>query len=276
MVRSLIALIAGFCVGALSLWLATRSPRPEDVGFSTPVPSLVRCEEELKMRDAELAQLKSNLVAPPQVVPQTEVAASDNVLPTDDPQRREQANSWRISAIERFIPLSDEQRTRLQAKFTEDRRAQDEGRESNAESLDDIVGEDEARGYREQVNAAFQRVRDEELEKNSLWMARKLGLSAEQEQRMRSVFEEVEQAVEAEYPPTQVGSGETAQTRVLRMIAENKRRVELRANRLRQVLAPDQYEAYMRAESESSASDMAVFHGDGAGGATDDTQRLEP
>ena len=83
---------------------------------------------------------------------------------------------------------------------------------------------------------------------------------------MRAAFEGVERDVAAEYPPSQLGASDSPQQRVLRMIAENKRRVQLRAERLRQVLPPEQYEAYMKAESESAASDMEVFHGSGEEG----------
>jgi regulator of replication initiation timing len=175
----------------------------------------------------------------------------------------QQATAWRISAIEKFVPLSDEQRRRLAEKFVEERKAKAEGRESVAESLEEILGEENAQVYRGQVKATYERVQNEELEKDTVWMARKLALSPEQEGRMRATFEDVERAVAAEYPASQLGAGDTPQQRVQRMIAENKRRVQLRAERLRQVLPPEQYEAYMKAESESAASEMEVFHDSG-------------
>jgi hypothetical protein len=221
---------------------------------------------ELQRRDAELQELRrvhATLPASGTPVEQVQGHSEAGALEIRDEDSIRQASAWRISAIEKFVPLTDEQRLRLTEKFAEERRAQEEGRESSAESLEEILGEDNARVYRGQVQAAFERVRNEELEKDTVWMARRLGLSPEQEVKMRATFEDVERAVAAEYPQPQLGAGGTPQQRVLRMIAENKRRVQLRAERLRQVLPPEQYEAYMRSESESAAADMEVFHGSG-------------
>jgi hypothetical protein len=265
MIRSMLMFLVGAGLGAASLLFVTQTPRQEVQGVPTPEPALLRCEAELSQRAAEVEELKKRMAS-----------TAGTVAPTDQvgelqraqegagvPEKAQTASAWRISAIEKFVPLSDEQRLRLEEKFAEERKAQEEGRESSAESLDDILGAEDAQTYRTQVSAAFERVRNEEIERDTIWMARKLGLSAEQEGQMRAVFDEVERAIAAEYPPTQLGTNETPQKRVLRMIAENKRRVQLRTERLRQTLPPEQYEAYVRAESESSASDMEVFHGSG-------------
>lgn len=267
MVRSIIMLCVGAALGAASLWLITVEPRPNGEGVSTPAPALLRCEAELSQRTVEVDELKRKAAAVAALPPASAVPASEQGSAGEDASDRNegmrQATSWRISAIEKFVPLSDEQRARLEEKFKEERAAQAEGRESTAESLDEILGTENAQAYRTQVNAAFERVRNEELERDTAWMARKLGLSPENEGRMRAAFDEVEQAVAAEYPQIQLGASETPQKRVMRMIAENKRRVQLRAERLRQVLPPEQYAAYVKAESESSAADMEVFHGSG-------------
>jgi hypothetical protein len=266
MVRSLFLLVLGAAVGAVAVWIVNQSPQPSGSPIVTPEPALLRCEAELQRRDAELHELrKVNVGATAGVVPTVpaHVHSESGSAEDSDEQSIRQAAAWRISAIEKFVPLSDEQRSRLTEKFAEERKAREEGRESSAESLEDILGEENAQVYRGQVKAAFERVQNEELEKDTVWMARRLGLSPEQEGRMRAAFEGVERDVAAEYPPSQPGASDSPQQRVLRMIAENKRRVQLRAERLRQVLPPEQYEAYMKAESESAASDMEVFHGSG-------------
>jgi len=267
MVRSIIMLCAGAALGAVSLWLMTVTPRPDGEGISTPAPALLQCEAELSQRRAEVEELKRKAVAVA-VLPQPSAgSASEPGLPEEHAGARDegtrQATAWRISAIEKFVPLSDEQRDRLKEKFAEEQKAREEERESTAESLDDILGADNSKVYREQVNAAFERVQNEELEKDTMWTARKLGLSAGQEDRMRAAFQKVEQALKVEYPQPQHGAGETPQKRVLQMIAENKRRVQLRAEQMRGILSPEQYQEYVRVESESSASDMEVFHGTG-------------
>lgn len=264
--RLILVLLVGAGLGAGSLWLFMKAPRQEMQGMNTPAPALLRCEAELAQRVAEVDELRKKVAEVVlTVAPKERVAAHHEPVHGVDAGEKGavQASAWRISAIERFVPLSDEQRSRLQEKFAEERLAQQEERESKAESLDDILGAENAQLYRDNVKAAFERVRNEELERDTVWMARKLGLSTEQEERMRAAFDEVERAVVTEFPPTQLGAGETPQSRVLRMIAENKRRVQLRAERLRQVFSPEQYEAYVKAESESSASDMEVFHGSG-------------
>jgi hypothetical protein len=266
MTRSILVLLVGAVLGAGSLWLLTQAEYQATQGVPTPAPALVRCEAELSQRVAEVEGLRKKVAVIAHTVAPQEQSAEDHEPAASghtEGNNAAQASAWRISAIERFVPLSDEQRSRLQEKFAEERLAQEEGRESEAESLDDILEAENAQVYRDQVNAAFERVQKEELERDALWMARKLGLSTEQEGRMRAAFDEVERVVVSEFPPAQIGTIETPQKRVMRMIAENKRRVQLRAERLRQVLLPAQYEAYVKAESESSASDMEVFHGSG-------------
>ena len=49
------------------------------------------------------------------------------------------------------------------------------------------------------------------------------------------------------------------------MIAENRRRTELKNEQLKQVLTPDQFRSYLQSEAESSSADVEVFHD--AGGA---------
>jgi hypothetical protein len=264
MFRSIYLMLAGAAVGGASAWLMIQTNQTEGVHVVTPPPEQLRCEAELKRRDAELAEFKKGS-APPALAaaatPPEHVHAVDTAAP--ESETKDRAHAWRLSAIERFVPISDQQRDRLKEKFAEEQKAQEEDRESTAESLDDILGADNAKVYREQVNAAFERVQNEELEKDTMWTARKLGLSAGQEDRMRAAFQQVEQALKVEYPQSQHGAGETPQKRVLRMIAENKRRVQLRAEQMRAILSPEQYGAYMQVESESSDSDMEVFHGTG-------------
>jgi hypothetical protein len=69
--------------------------------------------------------------------------------------------------------------------------------------------------------------------------------------------------LKVENPQSQHGAGGTPQKRVLCMIAEKKRRLQLRSEQMRAILSPEQYQAYMQVNSESSASDMEVFHGSG-------------
>jgi len=231
-------------------------------------PELLTCQASLKQLDSELLELKSKRGSPciaTASVEQITATEQGTQYEAKSDSERKLANSWRISAIEKFVPLSDDQKERLERRFTEEQAAKEGNRESVAESLDQILGADDAKVYRDQMQAAFERARDEELERDTIWMARKLGLVADQEQRMRASFAEVEQIIRAEFEGSPNVADRSAQARVSRMIAENKRRIQLRAERLRSLLSPEQYQEYVKLESESSASDVEVFHGGGEG-----------
>jgi hypothetical protein len=191
------------------------------------------------------------------VIPSHEAPDDPAPSPAND------ALSWKISAIEKFVPLTPEQKERLREKYERESDAQAHGNEVEVESLEEILGPENASYYREQVQAAFKRVQDEEIERESVWFSRKLGLSEEQETSMRQVFERVE----AELGTTghTSNSAKNPQERVRAMIAENRRRSELRTAELSRILTPEQLQVYARIEAESSASDVEVFHDAGAG-----------
>jgi hypothetical protein len=177
--------------------------------------------------------------------------------PTGVPERPGRI-AWRISAIEKFVPLTEEQRARLTVKFEREAAGGEEATE--AESLDTILGEESARFYREQVDAAFKRAREEEVDREVVWLGRQLALSPEQEQRVKGAFDEVEAALDSGALPESVNAA-TGAERVKAMIAENRRREELRAARLKEILSADQFTAYSRVRAESTSSDLEVFHG---------------
>jgi hypothetical protein len=80
---------------------------------------------------------------------------------------------------------------------------------------------------------------------------------------MRQIFERVES--EVDQSGSQGHSGGSPQERVRSMIAENRRRSELRNAELSRILTPEQLRTYAQLEAESSASDVEVFHDPGAG-----------
>jgi hypothetical protein len=229
-------------------------------------PELLSCQASLKQLGSELSELKSKPASPCVATSRVE-QMTEQKTPHESKRDSDKrlANSWRISAIEKFVPLSEDQKERLERKFTEEQAAKDDVRESVAESLDDILGVDNAKVYRDQMEAAFERAREEELERDTIWMARKLGLVADQEERLRATFAEVDQIIRAEFNASPNEANSSAQQRVARMIAENKRRIQLRAERVRSLLSPGQYQEYVKLESESSAADVEVFHSDQPG-----------
>lgn len=187
MVKGLPILLAGICIGSGIAWAIFAASSPT---APVPVPQaqpLVCDQSDLKRMQERVAQLESELasaktrahvtVAPPQV------AAAE-------PQTDESL-SWRISAIEKFVPLSDEQKERLREKYTKERAGEGEG----AESLEDILGAESAAFYRERVQAAFKKVQDEEVEREVVWLSRTLSLSKEQEGSVRTILANVEAEV---------------------------------------------------------------------------------
>ncbi len=253
MVRGLPILLAGICIGSGIAWAIFASSSPT---APVPVPQaepLVCDQSDLKRMQERVAQLESELASAKTRAHSTivtpEVAAAE-------PQFDEALN-WKISAIEKFVPLSDEQKERLREKYTKERAGEGEG----AESLDDILGTEGASFYRERVQSAFKKVQDEEVEREVVWLSRTLSLSKEQEGSVRTILANVEAEVSKGGAHAQ--SGATPQERVREMIAQNRRRSDLRSEQLRRVLTPEQFQAYLQAEAESSASDVEIFHDPG-------------
>jgi hypothetical protein len=207
--------------------------------------------ERVAQLESDLASVKNSGIAV-QPTPGAVVAET----PSDE------GLSWKISAIEKFVPLSDEQKERLRDKFIKERA----GEVEDAESLDDILGAESAAFYRERVQAAFKKVQDEEVAREVVWLARTLSLSDAQEASVRAILSNVEAEISKEQNHGQ--SGSTPQERVRSMIAQNKRRSELRNEQLKRVLTPEQFQSYLQGEAESSASDVEIFHDPGAGSVT--------
>lgn len=252
MVKALPILMVGIGIGAGIAWGFLGSSAPVAAVVMPPAQPLVCDQSDLKRMEARVAQLESELAS-------AKSSASAVVVPSEPPAiepSTDESLSWKISAIEKFVPLSDEQKERLREKYTKERAGEE------AESLDDILGSEGATFYRERVQAAFKKVQDEEVEREVVWLSRKLTLSEEQEASVRNILGNVE--AEVTRGTTHGQSGATPQERVQVMIAQNRRRSELRNEQLRRVLTPEQFQAYLQAEAESSSSDVEIFHDPGA------------
>jgi hypothetical protein len=269
MTKTLIAFIFGLLLGSSAVFFLNLNPKEPVCDRSKAISSIggeQQCREELAKVSAELESLKqskprSDMEGNPSVAEDPKV--DDGTPESDKSAESARAISWRISAIEKFVPVSDEQRTQLEDKFKEEREAAEEERASESKSLDEILGAENAKTYRDQVQSAFNRARDEELEKDALWISKTLGLSGEQEQRMQTIYSEVEREIRGEGSESEHLSGGTPQQRLARMIAENRKRLELRSSKLKSVLSSEQYQAYLQAESGSSSGDLEVFHDSG-------------
>lgn len=269
MIRLLLVFLCGIVVGGAfvrkftptQLPQATFCPLTTESGKNT-------CASELEAARIELTELRRRAAnapvsgtvfeaAPPHAVRDVGVAEATSEA-TESPQSGDVVK-WKVSAIEKFVPLNDEQRQRLREKFEKEEDVRS-GEEPDSESLEDIVGEENARFYHQQVKAAFQRVQEEEIDREVVWLSRQLVLTQEQERSMRSVFEVVEKQIAEEAAGKGRRAARSPQQRVTAMIAENRKRTELRNEQLKPVLSPEQYEAYVRTQAESSAADVEVFH----------------
>jgi hypothetical protein len=266
MMRTSLSFLLGFAAGAGLIVGTGRVPAPSGGVIATPAPASQECDAKLaeaRRRIAELEGAVTAVVKPPEETPHMHAARDEDseTGPTDE--ERKEIVSWRVSAIEKFVPLTEDQKNRLSSTFEEEQRARAAGEEPQGESLEEILGEENASFYREQVKAAFERVEREENEREVVWLARQLNLSEAQEQAVKSVFSSVEESIDREFGTPQHGAASSPQDRVKRMIAQNKRRSELRSEQMRAVLSPEQYQQYRRSEAESSAADVEVFHDPG-------------
>lgn len=263
MFKAIPSLLLGSVIGGGLVWGVCGKPTA-----SSPPPMIEKqgpaCDfQELKVAQERVAQLESELkrlTTIPQPAPHVAHEATADETP---PPESDESLKWKVSAIEKFVPLTDEQRERLRVKFSKEKEGAGEG---EAESLDDILGTESAGFYRDQVKAAFKKVQDEEVEREVVWLSRKLSLSPAQESSVKSILSNVE--AEVAQGRSHVSSGATPQERVKNMIAENRRRTELRNERLKTVLTPEQFTTYVQSEAESSSADVEVFHDGGAAQST--------
>ena len=275
MAKRIVFFLSGSVIGAGLVWALCVVPGAGSVsapsGAAAPAvaPAVsLSCDSETsplrqKVRELEgqVAALSSSASATAEKPETTRLEEPVEVDQEAEQQRQQEAARWRVSAIEKFVPLTAGQRDRLSEKF---RREAESGDEAGAESLEEILGQENADYYRQQVKAAFQRVQDQETEKEIVWMSRQLSLSADQERAVKGVYAGVEQQVRQEFGSQQHGgTPRSAQERVTLMILESRRRTELRNTQMKAVLSPEQYEAFLKNEAESASADVEVFHDPG-------------
>jgi hypothetical protein len=266
MMRTSLSFLLGLAAGAGLMVGMRRFPAPSEGVIATPAPVSLECDgrlAEARRRITELEGTVTAVVKQPEETPHMQTSRDEDVQTGPTDEERKEIVSWRVSAVEKFVPLTEDQKNRLSSKFEEEQRARAAGEEPQGESLEEILGEENAGFYREQVKAAFQRMEHEENEREVVWLARQLNLSDAQEQAVTSVFRSVEESIDREFGTLQHGAASSPQDRVKRMIAENKRRAQLRSEQMRAVLSPEQYQQYLRSEAESSAADVEVFHDPG-------------
>lgn len=246
------------------------------------------------VREETLVEPKPGTGASP--IPATPEKAHERLMPTHDEkgahigaQQKEYRVNARISAIEKFVQLTPEQRERLKAKFAAEIDAEQEsavdpesGDDTHepaaegesppvaaepvppeTESLEAILGDESAKYYRDQMKQAFDRAAQEEQEKNVLLLSRKLSLTTEQEGQIRDIVRGVETQVSEEMKADQRAAkkgGSSMQKRMQTMLAENALRKKLLDERMKTVLTAEQYQMYLQQQAESANADLEVWH----------------
>ena len=265
----ILGLVAGIILDTFFLHQGERRLTTEDASISEATGNDEGCRQELvalkeRYRSLELmcqtqqiggdgSAKESNKVSE---LPATSESNHKKVA-SEAPNRSAQTLQWRVSAIEKFIPITPEQRERLIRKFEQERGADTEA----AESLADIIGAENAAFYRQQVDSAFRKAKFEALDREVIWLSRQLGLSSKQEDQLQGIFYEVEEQLLKDREPQEAGKRLSSQSKVKSMIAENRNRDQLRAEKLQSVLSTEQYREFLKSQAESSKTDLEIFHG---------------
>ena len=138
--RAGLLILCGVIVGAGGAVLL-RSDHEEATSIvATPPPERLSCESELEQHRERIAQLERRVAASSASVPESLERPEFTTTPPSDPsvaqEEGDAAVKWRVSAISKFIDVTDEQKERLEQKYREEKNAQEEGRESQAETLE--------------------------------------------------------------------------------------------------------------------------------------------
>lgn len=266
MAKAIPVFVFGVVLGGATTWMVCGGLQTQGGPETASVGALVCDTKELQSVQSRVASLEAEL-AHVRTTASASHGAHDAMPNEQQPppaedarQAHDETTRWRVSAIEKFVPLTDEQKSRLKAKYDAEREAKRNGETPQSESLEQILGTESAAYYRGQVKASFERARSEEIEREVVWLARKLALSEQQERSVRDALAEVERMDEADSHRSGAGS---PQDRLRAMIEENRRKSEKRNELLRQILTPDQYQAYVAGEAESVQADVEVFHDPG-------------
>ena len=165
----------------------------------------------------------------------------------------EQSIETKIASIAKFVPLSPLQEDRLRNKFF----SESNPNNPPAETLDDIIGRQSAEFYREERRKAFERVLQNSIEKEVLFIARRLALDEVQEEALRKIYFEAEELIRAKRE-LQSDEEKAAKSTMQRLIEEEKLRNKLLTEKVRNILDDSRYDEYITYQSGSQ--DMQLWH----------------
>lgn len=185
------------------------------------------------------------------------VSRTDSLTPVDTPLDRTKEHAqlarWRVAAIARFLPLSDDQRRQLHELFSAER---------GDATVESILGAENYRYLRERQKEAFKRAEAEEQERELYFLSRRLGLDVAQEAALGRVLEDVEAEVSESLRSRQQSLGpHPSPTRRMELLIEtNQLRATLMEQRLRSILNETQLRSYLEYQATAPSQDMEIWH----------------
>jgi len=192
---------------------------------------------------------------------------------TSDEERSDRRRDFRVNArlstVEKFIPLTDEQRKALADLFNRDVPWREQPGENERDEFAEIVGKENAQYYRDQMKQAFEQAEAESQEKEVLYMSKRLSLSPEQEAQVTAIMKDVSTQVreslrvaakDLNQPEGTAGGGANRGGRIRRILAENSMRQEMLNQQLQNVLTPEQYRLYLEQQANSTDNRFQVWH----------------
>lgn len=224
-------LILGVAIGMFCSQVFLKSPE----SFECP-----KCKESTVSNTIEKCEVPSQ----PKTVIMTPQIPS--ITPTEAPVPSTNSRAeWKISAIEKIVSLTPEEKEKLRENYNQ----------PQPDQLENIIGPERAEAYKNHVKQTFSKVEEENIQREVYYLSRKLNLDAMQEGQFfglyRDLNEEVERRLEAENFKEQG---------VKRMIRANQIEDQLLRERLKNVLSEQQYKEWALLQSDSSGQDLEMFH----------------
>lgn len=161
--------------------------------------------------------------------------------------------SARLSAIEKFVQLNDAQREQLKQKFKAEINKQE------APSLEQVIGKESADFYKQQVQKAYEKSNQEQVDREVFYLSRILSLSPEQEAQVRQVVSDVKGSTD--YVSHQSDSSNPI-SNLQKMLDSAKVQNDLLIEKMKQALTATQYQAFIEYQNNSSDSDFTMLHTD--------------
>lgn len=158
----------------------------------------------------------------------------------------------KISSIAKFIPLTDDQLRRLNEKYT----AELDPSNTNTEGLEAIIGKENSDFYREQRKNAFEKVLKESIEKEILFVSRKLVLDETQEQLFRQAYLDAENQIRT--AREQNAANKSNISTLEKLVLEEKERSRILSENVKNFLNQQQYQEFLKYQTGSQ--DMQLWH----------------